>query len=504
MHTLRAVVFRRRGSGPAASGGIWVGRQPAALLLATLLIGAAILRIFWLGRESVWTDELFSRKVSTGAFGPAMRTVQEDLVHPPLYYLALRVVLHMGGDTVFSLRLLSLVSGLALIGLVSWWAAALVRNWKCGLFAGLLLALSPVQIYYSQEARSYSFYSLLVVGMAVLFHHWMLRPDQLRRWAAFSFLAAAALMTHYVAAVFFASTLPSVLASKFRRSVAPQWAASGAVAGGLLGAWIGSIWPYYRRKGGLDQNLSWIETPSMYQGAAVFAEFNGLPPFRGATALTLSVALLLVALGITRMLKSGSWSRETSPHSLPRFPWILVGGLALLPTAFLFAASQPPLSIPLWGMRHVLPSQAFWAVGIAALVWEVRKGAPRAGAALGGVFLLLQLAALYPNLQRPFRVPYSGIAEMLSRDPRPHTVYSTWTGIAGPVNYYLRSSAGSVRPLDSAERLPDEFWLLYRPAVSSEAAHADSLRERGWRVEKKGHFGGEYGTTAAFLRRRNP
>ncbi len=121
---------------------------PLALLLAA---GA---RFAGLGAGSLWYDEGFSAFVASEPVGDLIAHTARD-IHPPLYYLLLHGWMAVAGQSDFSLAFFSFVFGMLLVAL----AGALGRRWfgaRAGLLAALFTALSPFQIWYSQEVRMYT------------------------------------------------------------------------------------------------------------------------------------------------------------------------------------------------------------------------------------------------------------------------------------------------------------------------------------------------------------
>jgi len=83
------------------------------------------------------------------AVSPRMET------NPPLYHLLLWFWVKLTGSSVFALRFLSLILGVLTVPLV-YRLARLAFGELVGLLAALLCAISPFQVYYSQEARMYA------------------------------------------------------------------------------------------------------------------------------------------------------------------------------------------------------------------------------------------------------------------------------------------------------------------------------------------------------------
>ena len=110
-----------------------------------------------------WLDEVTTVHRSSLPFRDLVR---DSLAahHLPSYFLIASWIGHYG-FTQTILRLPSAVFGGAAAGVV-FLIGARVGGWRAGLVAGLLMALSPLQVQYGQEARAYSF---VIVMMAIGF-----------------------------------------------------------------------------------------------------------------------------------------------------------------------------------------------------------------------------------------------------------------------------------------------------------------------------------------------
>ncbi|HEY2956414.1 MAG TPA: glycosyltransferase family 39 protein [Candidatus Eisenbacteria bacterium] len=129
------------------------------MVAATLV--AALLRIFHLGHQSLWIDEVFTWN-SAGLGSPfALADVLEN-IHGALYGLIVHLWCGMAGDSEWALRTPSLVAGVLTVPALAW----LARDWigrEAMAPAAWLAAGSPYLIWYSQEARTYSQLMLLAV-----------------------------------------------------------------------------------------------------------------------------------------------------------------------------------------------------------------------------------------------------------------------------------------------------------------------------------------------------
>lgn len=165
------------------------------IYLLGILVIAAALRWYNNVAVSLWHDEAFSALYIKYGWGEMMHRIILD-VHPPLYYLVLRIWSYMFGDTLASLRTLSII-----LGVMTVWAGYLFvkkafKSVNLGLIAALFLAINPFQIQYALEARMYTLGTFIV-----MFSSWLLlRALESRRkkdWVYYGIFAAAAFYTHY-------------------------------------------------------------------------------------------------------------------------------------------------------------------------------------------------------------------------------------------------------------------------------------------------------------------
>jgi uncharacterized membrane protein len=90
-------------------------------------------------------------------------------VHPPLYYEILHFWTEIFGNSVLSVRSLSLVAGIIVVWLGYQIAFMISKKRNVALLAGLLLSLNPFLIRYSQEVRMYGilgvFLLIAIIGL---------------------------------------------------------------------------------------------------------------------------------------------------------------------------------------------------------------------------------------------------------------------------------------------------------------------------------------------------
>jgi len=173
------------------------------LAACAILLLAAGLRFYRLGAQSLWNDEGTSAALALRSLGTIARNAADD-IHPPLYYWLLALWVRLTGTSECALRSLSVLLGIGAVALTMW----LARRWfseRTALLAGLLAAVSPLAVYYSQEARMYipvTFFGVAATCAlaCVLPVVDIERPLRVRALALYGVLTLAMLYSHYYAA----------------------------------------------------------------------------------------------------------------------------------------------------------------------------------------------------------------------------------------------------------------------------------------------------------------
>lgn len=193
--------------------------------LLFLVFGALALRLARLGFQPLWWDEGYSAWFATHSLARMAAFTAED-IHPPLYYALLHLWTRVAGAGPLSLRLLSVMAGVAAIPLMFAASRRILGSGRAALIAAGLLAVNPLHVYYSQEVRMYGLVALLSIG--VLWAAWEVLHGARRGRAGWAYvlLTAAALYTQYYA-VFLPIGLTLYAAWRWRRD------------GRRLAAWLG-------------------------------------------------------------------------------------------------------------------------------------------------------------------------------------------------------------------------------------------------------------------------
>jgi len=124
------------------------------LWVAVCLLIGIVLRLFRLDAQSLWSDEGIQYFIaSAGSFWEVIQRAQEHTFHPPLSFILNYVFLQVQESDTF-LRLPSALMGIISLPLTYGLVRKLTSK-QVALGALFVLAISPLHIWYSQEARMY-------------------------------------------------------------------------------------------------------------------------------------------------------------------------------------------------------------------------------------------------------------------------------------------------------------------------------------------------------------
>lgn len=180
------------------------------LALILLLVAFAV-RVIGLDAQSFWYDEGYSTMLARNSLDYVIIQPGQLDLNTPLHYVILFFWTRVVGDSEFSVRLVSAVAGVLTVACVAR-VARHVAGRAAGLWALALMALWPVHIAPSQEARTYALVTLLgVAAFAVLIVR-CLRAGRAVDWVLWAALCVAAFGTHVLAAFLIAAQAMLILA----------------------------------------------------------------------------------------------------------------------------------------------------------------------------------------------------------------------------------------------------------------------------------------------------
>ncbi len=199
-------------------------RERAALI--AIVAVAALLRLWDLGRFSIWLDEAASREFTLYGFRHA---IAAEMNHPPLYRIVLWLATRAIGESEFALRLPSALFSTLAVPAVHALARSLLLRTEIRLLAALLAAASPFEIFLGQEARAYPLVILLAALHLASFARLAGGARPAREWVVFAATGLLGLYGFYLFGLLLAGEFVAALLFGAPR-VRPLLASLGTIA----------------------------------------------------------------------------------------------------------------------------------------------------------------------------------------------------------------------------------------------------------------------------------
>jgi mannosyltransferase len=210
----------------------------AAARYAPVLVAVAAMAVagLWgLARDSAMgNDEVVSRWAALLSLRQLAHLLRHiDAVHG-LYYLLLHAWMAVGTSPEV-MRIPSVIAMAAAAGLLAVIGRRLTGSAWAGLFAGLIMALTPAITYYAQTARSYALVFACVLGQTLVLLQAMQteRSGGTRRqvacwWMVYGLLVTLGAYLNEMALLVLAAHAVTVLLARYGRRALAHWAAASA------------------------------------------------------------------------------------------------------------------------------------------------------------------------------------------------------------------------------------------------------------------------------------
>jgi mannosyltransferase len=175
----------------------WISRASPRAIVAALTIIAAVLRLIYLGKPSLWHDEAVSVALTHMSWWDMLTKPNEVAMSP--YQVVLRLWMTLFGDSEVSLRMPSVIFSVATLPFTYALARRLAGT-RVAIVTAILFAANVFSIRYAQEARSYALMTMLIVSSWVFFLRCLDTPT-LPNYMAYAIAAVLGAYTHIFAAL---------------------------------------------------------------------------------------------------------------------------------------------------------------------------------------------------------------------------------------------------------------------------------------------------------------
>lgn len=166
------------------------------IIIILLIVFSAYLRFKKLTYQSLWLDELYSINLTTrSSILKIINYCMARDVHPPFYYLSLKIWENIFGVNEYSVRFLSAVFGVLGVFSIYFLGKELFSK-RVGLFSAAILSSNYFHLYYSQEVRMYSLLFLLSTLSFLFLIKLIKAPSKINAFLYITFTLSL-IYTHY-------------------------------------------------------------------------------------------------------------------------------------------------------------------------------------------------------------------------------------------------------------------------------------------------------------------
>jgi mannosyltransferase len=452
-------------------GGVdWLRDHSAVSLPAAIGAAALLLRLYGLGDKPFWLDEVTSLRRATASL-PDL--VNDSLIntHYPSYFLVLWLVAKLGTGQ-WLLRLPSALCG-AVAAALACVIGRRVSGARAGAIAGMLIAVSPFEVQFGQEARSYTLVSCLILtaiyGLVRLAQQPAAAALPLTRkgslagpWIAYGLGTAAALDVLNVA-------IPWFIAANLAAFAIAR--ASGAARRGFWRNWIIAqlaiviAWApflvavYVSRDGAVPDGADWAPAGTTRTIWSILAPVYLLRISSFITFDVLPARIPALAFVIAAAAAFGAWRLRREPTVLA----VLGCAALVLPLGLGLVSLFVPVRVPRYFAWGAGPFFVFAGAGLSQL--SVRRFA-LASAVLGATGLV-NLIPYYGYETKP---RWDLVAKRLAAKARPgdvvlvnnyyaYSILSVFAAQAGLDEHQVKLTW----ELPQAEQIPPgrDVWAVY-------------------------------------------
>ena len=341
-------------------------------MLVGLTALALALRVTSLSR-SLFTDEIYSFALAQRSFAHMLALFGYEANGTP-YAIVLWPLIRIFGSSAALLRVPSVVAGTLSVSAL-WWAARRYAAPATALLAAGLLAINPMAVWYSQQARAYAFVVLSVILAFGALPRALQRSGERRAWIGY-----VAAMTVLAYAEIFAAPLAlpaqALIAWRAGRLAFRRWLVSLlAVAVCCVPLLVAAVVSRGRRDA-----LYWLPKTSRSLVTLALQEFTaGFSGLTSARWATLAAAVVLVA--------GAGWAVSRRRPRVQDTTLAMALCWGLLPAVALLAIS---FKQPVFWPRYAIMSLPGLCLALALAVerlWHSRAGALIAAACIAVLVL---------------------------------------------------------------------------------------------------------------------
>jgi len=408
-------------------------------VIVSICVLYVLFRLWNLTENCLWFDEIFSIHAAEHDWQSLFGFVARDLIHPPLFYVLLKIWILIGGESLVWLRLFPVF--FSTVALVPFYFICRQSklNFETVAIAFSLFAANGALIKYAQEVRMYAVllcFSLCSLWLFLRFLNFG------KSFTALTIVNILLVYTHYFGWFVVSSEVAAILI--FQRIKISRILAMFAVTFLSFTPWIFAIWQAMKLNADFSQNLGWANRPNLE--VLIQFIFDLIEPFyfqltnvdkTSIFLITVPLLLILIVAAVSCLI-----TRSVEGNVEKRSVFLLLI-FVLAPVILAFSASWT-LPVSVWGTRHLIVVFAPFLI-LAAIVVE----------RISILYLKLAVLALIFWL--------TGIAFLIQiqRGTTP-TILCAWENLAGDLERSEPISGERTKVFVFEDLAAYDFWFALR------------------------------------------
>jgi uncharacterized membrane protein len=368
------------------------------IIICAICLVYVLIRFWHLSDSCLWFDEIFSIHAAEMGWKNLFWFVAQDLIHPPLFYIFLKIWIHIGGETLYWLRLFPVL--FATIALIPFFL--LCRQLKLKqptiVLALLFFAVNGNLVKYAQEVRMYS-----VLLCLSLFSFWLF-ARYLNVGKGIWFLTIVNILLVHTQYFGWFLVLAEVFALLYlqRVKIGQFMVMFGLVIASFI-PWTIAVLQAARSNADVSQNLGWASKPDLLTLIRFIFNFN--EPFYFQTSninpLTIwQITLPILLIIITAVFFYFANWKNYDEKEKNAFSFLLI--ILFTPILLAFIASWI-LPFSIWGTRHFIIIFAPYTILLAKIFSNIQFKVMKIS--LISAIIAIILGAFILQLNRPIQTP---------------------------------------------------------------------------------------------------
>jgi hypothetical protein len=300
-------------------------------LVVMIFIG---LRLWKITSFSLWGGEAFTMIGIKQDWNGMFSYVIADIVHPPLFYILLKLWIALGGNSLLWLKLFPVLSGLALVVPFYFLCRELNFHRPEMSLALFLAAVNGYLILYSQELRMYSLFTFLSMCSFWLFMRYFNSTAGTNgKLVVLTVVNLLNIYTHYYG--WLVVGMEFLFLIIWQRHKLLKFGISSVILLLIFAPWAYLVIRHAQSIGGLAHNLDWIPKPHLIEILNFYSTLDGPLGARYLKFVGIALFGLPVLFWLWSIVGSDFRSRRSE---LISFSWLVL--LSFLPVILVFLISQ--------------------------------------------------------------------------------------------------------------------------------------------------------------------